>query len=63
MNPKRDIIERYFELGGRKISYGSDAHRGDIVKEFDSVTAMLKEIGFEYLVIYHNHEPEYVPFD
>lgn len=32
MAPQRDIIERYYELGGRKISYGSDAHRGDICK-------------------------------
>ena len=63
MAPPRDIIERYYELGGRKISYGSDAHRGDIVREFDSVTAMLKEIGFEGLVIYHKHVPEFVPFD
>lgn len=63
MNPKRDIIERYFELGGRKISYGSDAHRGDICKEFDNVCKMLKEIGFEYLVTYVKHEPHLVPID
>lgn len=32
MAPQRDIIERYYELGGRKISYGSDAQQGDIAK-------------------------------
>ena len=50
--PARHIIERYFELGGRKISFGSDAHfierigdkRGEIVE-------MLKEIGFTYLTV------------
>lgn len=61
MNPKRDIIERYYALGGRKISYGSDAHRGDILKEFESVSNMLKQIGFTEYVVYVKHEPHFVP--
>lgn len=49
MAPGRDIVQRYYDLGGRKISYGSDAHRGDICKNFDDAVAMLKEIGFTHL--------------
>lgn len=61
MNPPRDIIERYFELGGRKISYGSDAHRGDICKNFDEVCAMLKEIGFTHFCVYERHIEKLIP--
>lgn len=56
MAPSRDIIERYYELGGRKISYGSDAHRGDICKCFDEACAMLKEIGFTHLSTFSRHQ-------
>lgn len=55
MTPGRDIVERYYELGGRKISYGSDAHRGDICKNFDEACAMLKEIGFTHLSTFVKH--------
>lgn len=61
MNPPRDIIERYYQLGGRKITYGSDAHRGDICKNFDEVSAMLKEIGFTHYSVFKNHVEELIP--
>lgn len=63
MNPPRDIIERYYELGGRKISYGSDAHRGDICKNFDEVSAMLKEIGFTHFSVYEKHVEKLIPIE
>ena len=50
--PDYDIVKRYFELGGRKVSFGSDAHFTDrICDKFDEVTAKLKEIGFTYLTV------------
>ena len=50
--PARAIIERYYELGGRKISYGSDAHFIErIMDKRDEVVEMLKEIGFTYLIV------------
>lgn len=61
MNPPRDIIERYYELGGRKVSYGSDAHRGDICKEFENVSNMLKEIGFTYYSVFVQHKEMLIP--
>ncbi len=63
MAPGRDIVERYYELGGRKISYGSDAHRGDICKNFDEAMTMLKEIGFTHLSAFVNHREILIPIE
>lgn len=52
MNPPRDVIQRYYDLGGRKISYGSDAHRGDICKEYDATCDLLSEIGFTHFSVF-----------
>lgn len=50
--PARHIIERYFALGGRKISYGSDAHFIErIGDKREEIVTMLKEIGFTYLTV------------
>lgn len=50
--PCRDVIERYFELGGRKISYASDAHDvSAIMHGREKVVEMLKEIGFPHVTV------------
>ncbi len=50
--PSRAILERYYALGGRKISYGSDAHGVDrILDKREEVVQMLQEIGFTYLTV------------
>ena len=50
--PQRDIIELYFALGGRQISYGSDAHDvGRVADKRAEVMQTLKEIGFTYVVV------------
>ena len=50
--PSRNIIERYFELGGRKVSFGSDAHFVErIADKREEVVEMLKEIGFTYITV------------
>ncbi len=50
--PDVDFLKRYFELGGRKISYGSDAHGVDrIADRREEVVALLKEIGFTYVTV------------
>ncbi len=61
MAPGRDIVQRYYDLGGRKISYGSDAHRGDICKNFDEAVQMLKEIGFTHLCVFEKHREILLP--
>ncbi len=50
--PDNDILERYYELGGRKISYGSDAHfPSRILEHREKVVDTLRSIGFEYLTV------------
>ena len=50
--PDTDVLRRYFELGGRKISFGSDAHNIDrIAEKRDSICAILQQIGFAYITV------------
>ena len=50
--PDTDVLRRYFELGGRKISFGSDAHNTDrIADKRDVVSAALREIGFTHITV------------
>lgn len=50
--PDTDVLRRYFELGGRKISFGSDAHfTKRIADKRQLVCAALKEIGFTHVTI------------
>ena len=50
--PDTDILRRYFELGGRRISFGSDAHfPSRIAEKREIVCAALKEIGFTCITV------------
>lgn len=50
--PPRRVLERYYELGGKKISYASDAHQTkSIIRKREAIVQMLKEIGFTYLTV------------
>lgn len=50
--PSVELIARYFALGGRKISFGSDSHfLSRIADKREEVVAALKEIGFTYITV------------
>ena len=50
--PADYIVERYYQLGGRKVSFGSDSHFPErILDKWDEVVAMLKRIGFTHLTV------------
>ena len=50
--PNEELLKAYYEAGGRKISYASDAHKtDDIMKNREIVVETLKRIGFEYLTV------------
>ena len=50
--PDVHLLKRYYELGGRKISFGSDAHfKERILDKRKEVVAALKEIGFTYVTV------------
>ena len=50
--PSENIIRRYYELGGRKVSFGSDAHfKERIADKREEVVDMLKRIGFTHITV------------
>lgn len=56
--PVLGILKRYFQLGGRTVTLGSDAHRAeDIAADFDVAMDILTGIGFQYFAFYREHQP------
>ncbi len=59
--PTMDIVKRYYDMGGRLITLGSDAHVAeDILHSFDMVIAEMKEIGFSEYCYYLNREAKFI---
>ncbi len=56
-NPHPDLIKRYYELGGRLITIGSDAHSTDAVAYgFDNLSKELLSYGFKEYVIFKSRK-------
>lgn len=56
--PSTSILILYYDLGGRIITYGSDAH--DITRtgsRFKETMKMLYDIGFEHVYTFKNRKP------
>ena len=50
--PSENILRRYYELGGRKISFGSDAHfKERIADKREEVADVLRRIGFAHVTV------------
>ncbi|MBR2441903.1 MAG: histidinol-phosphatase HisJ family protein [Clostridia bacterium] len=50
--PNEDILKRYFALGGRMVSLGSDAHNTQRIAEGrERAVQVLKEIGFTHVTV------------
>lgn len=46
------VFERYYALGGRKITFASDSHYlHNIAKNYNDAARVLKNIGFEYFTV------------
>lgn len=57
-NPHPDIIKRYYELGGRMITLGSDAHTPDgMAFGFEKCADELINIGFSEYLTFKNRKP------
>ncbi|HCW82014.1 MAG TPA: hypothetical protein DHG49_04685 [Clostridiales bacterium] len=61
LNPNAEILARYFELGGRNVSFGSDAHHGGLCDGWDEAVKVLKDIGFSELSVFKRRKRESVP--
>ncbi len=47
--PNKEILKRYYDLGGRILTLGSDAHKAEnIATAFDDAAKMLKGVGFTH---------------
>ncbi len=56
--PGREVLEIYKSMGGRLITYGSDAHTAETVGQgFDGAKKLLTELGFKELYYYKNRKP------
>ena len=50
--PDTDVLTRYFELGGRNVSFASDAHAPDRINEhYEQTAAALQAIGFTHFTV------------
>lgn len=62
LTPSTLILKRYYELGGRLLTMGSDTHKIENLKDhFEEIIIQLKEIGFTKLYRYEKLKP--IPFD
>lgn len=62
-NPCEEIIRRYRELGGERITIGSDAHKPEAYAyEFPLAEDLLRRVGFRYYTIYKERKAEMIPF-
>ena len=56
-NPQLSVFERYWELGGRMITFGSDAHVPERLGEgFQEMSESLRSIGFNEFTIFRSHK-------
>ena len=56
--PGKDILCKYYGMGGRLVTIGTDAHKTENIDVgFNEAKAMLKEIGFDSYCYYKNRKP------
>lgn len=60
-HPQIDVLRRYKELGGERITIGSDAHRPEhLAYDFAKVHDVLKEIGFTQYTAFEDRKPHFI---
>ncbi len=60
--PDRSILQQYYDMGGKLITLGSDAHSHENASfAFEDIIAMLKDIGFDSIYYYENRKPTALP--
>ncbi len=61
--PERDILARYYQLGGRLITFGSDSHSPETVaNKYDLAVSILRLIGFDHWTVFEKMQPKEMPF-
>ncbi len=61
--PSKEILELYYEMGGRIITIGSDSHKpAHLGTHMEEAKALLKSIGFKGFCTYENMRPIFHEF-
>ena len=62
--PQKEIVQFYYDLGGRNITFASDAHVTNRVAEmyFDAAE-MVKSIGFTHWTVYRERKPQKIEIE
>ena len=56
-NPAPEVLAAYYEMGGRNIVIGSDAHDpAGIAAGFDRAADILRDIGFDHYCVYRQRQ-------
>ena len=56
--PNKEILMRYRQLGGTKLTIGTDSHfKENIAKGFDVALDALRDLGFDAYYYYKNRQP------
>ena len=56
--PNRDILKKYFDMGGRLVTLGSDAHKPELIAGgIKEAISALREIGFQEYFYYEKRKP------
>ena len=62
--PGPGLLRRYYELGGRLLTFGSDSHRMEhLGRGIDRAMAEARAIGFTEFALYRQHEPVMLPLE
>ena len=61
--PERDVLTLYYDMGGRRVSVGSDAHASkNVAIGFDEAEKTLTDIGFDGYYVYKERKPIFIRF-
>ncbi len=62
--PDVEILRRYYELGGRYVTIGSDAHRwADVGFGIEAGLEILHKIGYRHFTVFVKREPRMMPIE
>ena len=62
LSPEADLVKRFRELGGKYVTFGSDAHYvEDLAKDFDKAAEAARYAGFQSCVFFQNRNPMEIP--
>lgn len=62
--PEVAFLKRYRELGGRRVTFSSDAHTPDrICDKYAEACRVVKSLGFDHWTIYKERKPCEVPIE